>query len=361
MQNGKYLLLIINPGSTSTKISVFEDDREILSETITHKIEELSRFNRASDQDLYRMEIIVRILREHEFALEKIDAVVGRGGLLRPIEGGTYAVNEQMVADLKRGILGDHPSNCGGLIAYAISKALGCQAFIVDPVVVDEMEPLARISGMPLIERRSIFHALNQKAVARDTAKQLGKSYFETDIIVAHLGGGITVGAHHNGRVIDVNNGLDGDGPFSPERSGGVPAGDLIKAAFSGEYTYPEMKKLIKGLGGVVAYLGLQDMRVVEKRIEEGDARAALIYEAMAYQVAKEIGAMATVLKGRVDAIALTGGLAYSKKFVGMVEERVSFLAPVMVFPGEQEMRALALGGLRVLKNEEKVKEYRVK
>lgn len=359
MQNDKYLLLIINPGSTSTKISMYENDTEILSETITHKIEELSRFNRASDQDLYRMEIIVRILREQKVALENIDAVVGRGGLLRPIEGGTYAVNEQMVADLKRGILGDHPSNCGGLIAYAISKALGCHAFIVDPVVVDEMEPLARISGMPLIERRSIFHALNQKAVARDTAKQLGKSYFESDIIVAHLGGGITVGAHHKGHVIDVNNGLDGDGPFSPERSGGVPAGDLIKVAFSGEYTYPEMKKLIKGLGGVVAYLGLHDMRAVEKRIEEGDARAKLIYEAMAYQVAKEIGAMATVLKGQVDAIALTGGLAFSKQFVRMVEERVQFIAPVMVFAGEQEMRALALGGLRVLKGEEKVKEYR--
>ncbi|HHJ53602.1 MAG TPA: butyrate kinase [Caldithrix abyssi] len=359
MLDNAYLLLIVNPGSTTTKVSIFKDEQEIFTETIAHKIEELSRFNRASDQDLYRMEIIVRILREKEIPIEKIDAVVGRGGLLRPIEGGTYTVNEQMVADLKRGVLGDHPSNCGGLIAYAISKALGCQAFIVDPVVVDEMEPVAKISGMPLIQRRSIFHALNQKAVARDTAKKLGKSYREVNLIVAHLGGGITVGAHRKGRVIDVNNGLDGDGPFSPERSGGVPVGDLVKAAFSGEYTYPEMKKLIKGLGGVVAYLGIHDMRLVEKKIEEGDTRAKLIYEAMAYQVAKEIGALAAVLKGQVDAISLTGGLAHSEQFVEMVKERVSFLAPVFVFPGEQEMRALALGGLRVLKGAEEAKEYR--
>lgn len=352
------MLLIINPGSTSTKISIFKNEQEIYTETITHKIEELSRFNRASDQDLYRMEIIVRKLREHNISLNDIDAVVGRGGLLRPIEGGTYTVNEQMVADLKKGILGDHPSNCGGLIAYAIGKALGCQAFIVDPVVVDEMEDVARISGMPLIERRSIFHALNQKAVARDAAKQLGKRYRDTSLIVVHMGGGITVGAHRQGKVIDVNNGLDGDGPFSPERSGSVPVGDLIKAAFSGEYTYPEMKKLIKGLGGMVAYLGSHDVQEIEKRIDKGDEKAKMIYEAMAYQVCKEIGAAATVLMGKVDAIALTGGLAYSDRFVSLIKKRVEFIAPVYLFPGEQEMRALALGGLRVLLGQEEAKTY---
>ncbi len=358
MPKEPFLILVVNPGSTSTKISVFENDNEIFTETITHKIEELSRFNKASDQDLYRMEMIVNVLRSQGIALEKLSAVVGRGGLLRPIEGGTYAVNEQMVADLKQGVMGDHPSNCGGLIAYAISKALGCQAFIVDPVVVDEMDALARISGMPLIERKSIFHALNQKAVARDAAAKLNKSYFESRLIVVHLGGGITVGAHLNGRVVDVNNGLDGDGPFSPERSGGVPAGDLVKAAFSGEYTFPEMKKLIKGLGGAVAYLGTHDMRAVEELVAEGDARATLIFEAMAYQVSKEIGAMATVLNGKVDAIALTGGIAYSERFVALIKKRVDFIAPVFLFPGEQEMRALALGGLRVLNAEEKAKTY---
>ncbi len=353
------LILAINPGSTSTKISLFEGEKEILTETIRHKIEELARFNRASDQDLYRMELIVQVLREKKVPLEKIKAVVGRGGLVRPIEGGTYIVTEQMVADLKRGIMGDHPSNCGGLIAYAISKLLGCQAFIVDPVVVDELQDIARISGMPLIPRKSIFHALNQKAVAREAAKKLGKKYRECNLIVAHMGGGITVGAHAKGRVIDVNNGLDGDGPFSPERSGGVPVGDLVKVAFSGEYTYPEMKQLIKGHGGMVAYLGTNDLRVVEDRIaKENDAEAKLIYEAMAYQVAKEIGAMSTVLFGKVDAIALTGGVAKSERFVGLIKERVSHLAPVFVFPGEEEMKALALGGLRVLRGEERAKVY---
>ena len=358
MVDNDFLILAVNPGSTTTKISVFKNDREEFTETITHKIEELSRFNKASDQDLYRMEILVRVLRENNIPLQDIDAVVGRGGLLRPIAGGTYAVNEQMVADLKKGILGDHPSNCGGLIAYAISKALDCQAFIVDPVVVDELDDVARISGMPLIVRKSIFHALNQKAVAREAAKKLNKSYFDVNLIIAHMGGGITVGAHQKGLVIDVNNGLDGDGPFSPERSGSVPVGALVKAAFSGEYTLPEMKKLIKGLGGMVAYLGTHDLREVEKMVAEGNEKATLIYKAMAYQVAKEIASLGAVLKGKVDAVVLTGGLAFSMGFTNLIKERVSFIAPLYIIPGEQEMRALALGGLRVLKGEEEVKAY---
>lgn len=358
MDGKKKLILTINPGSTTTKVAVFLEEEEIFSKTITHNLEELARFNKASDQDLYRMGIIVRELREQKIEVEKLDAVVGRGGLLRPIEGGTYTVNDQMAADLKKGVLGDHPSNCGGLIALAISKALGCQSFIVDPVVVDELQPVARISGMPLIERKSIFHALNQKAVARDAAAKMGKKYSETNQIVVHLGGGITVGAHKMGRVVDVNNGLDGDGPFSPERSGGVPVGDLVKAAFSGEYTLPEMKKLIKGLGGAVAYLGTHNMLDIEKRVVEGDAQAKLIFEAMAYQVSKEVGALATVLEGKVDCISLTGGLAHSKPFTDYIEKHVGFIAPVFHFPGEQEMRALALGGLRVLRGDEQAKEY---
>jgi len=352
------LILAVNPGSTSTKISIFKGEKEQFTQNIAHKIEELSRFNKASDQDLYRMEIIIRVLREEGIPLNELKAVVGRGGLLRPIEGGTYAVNEQMVADLKRGILGDHPSNCGGLIAYAISKALGCLACIVDPVVVDELEDVARISGMPLIQRKSIFHALNQKAVARQIADRLNKSYSDINVIIAHMGGGITVGAHYKGRVIDVNNGLDGDGPFSPERSGSVPVGDLVKAAFSGEYTLTDMKKLIKGHGGMVAYLGTHDLKAVEERIASGDKQALLIYKAMAYQVAKEIGSAAVVLKGKVDGIGLTGGIAHSKDFIEMIKERVDFIAPVYIYPGEQEMRALALGALRVLRGEEKIKEY---
>lgn len=358
MPDKSYSILVVNPGSTTTKVSFFIDEKEEFYKIITHNSEDLSRFNKSSDQDLYRMEIIVRVLRENNISLNSIGAVVGRGGLLRPIEGGTYIVNEQMIADLKHGYLGDHPSNCGGLIAYAISKTLGCNAYIVDPVVVDEFEPIARISGMPLISRRSLYHALNQKAIGRETASKLGKKYADINLIVAHLGGGITVGAHKCGRVIDVNNGLDGDGPFSPERSGQVPVGDLIRAAFSGEYTHSDMKKLILGHGGMVAYLGTHDLRVVEDRVNKGDEEAKLIYEAMAYQIAKEIGVCATVLKGDVEAIAITGGLAQSHQFVDLIIERVKFIAPVHVFPGEQEMRALALGALRVLKGEEQAKIY---
>lgn len=358
MSDKSYSILVVNPGSTTTKVSYFIDEKEEFHKIITHNKEDLSRFNKSSDQDLFRMEIIVKVLRDNNINMSSIGAVVGRGGLLRPIEGGTYIVNEQMVADLKHGQLGDHPSNCGGLIAYAISKALGCHAYIVDPVVVDEFEPLARVSGMPLISRRSLYHALNQKAIGRETALKLAKKYSEINLIVAHLGGGITVGAHKCGRVIDVNNGLDGDGPFSPERSGQVPVGDLIKAAFSGEYTHSDMKKLILGHGGMIAYLGTNDLRVIEDRVNKGDEEAALIYEAMAYQIAKEIGACATVLKGDVDAISITGGLAQSKQFVDLIIERVKFIAPVHIFPGEQEMRALALGALRVLKGEEEAKIY---
>jgi butyrate kinase len=354
----EFLILVINPGSTTTKISVFKNENEIFTDTITHKIEDLARFNKASDQDLYRMEMIVRTLRQHKIAIEKLSAVVGRGGLLRPIEGGTYTVNEQMIADLKRGIQGDHPSNCGGLIAYAISKTIGCFAFIVDPVVVDELQAEARISGMPLIPRKSIFHALNQKAVAREAADKLNKSYFDSNLIVCHMGGGVTVGVHKNGRVIDVNNGLDGDGPFSPERSGAVPVGDLVKACYSGDYTQPDMKKLIKGHGGMVAYLGTNDLREVEKKVVKGDEKSWLIINAMAYQIAKEIGAAATVLSGKIDIIVLTGGLAKSDSFVEKVKSRIDFMADVMVIPGEQEMKALALGGLRVLSGVEKAKYY---
>jgi butyrate kinase len=351
-------ILVINPGSTSTKISLFKDESELMTETINHKIEDLSRFNKASDQDLYRMEIIVRVLREKNVDISGIKAVVGRGGLVRPIEGGTYTVNDQMMIDLKRGAMGDHPSNCGGLIAHALGKSINCHAFIVDPVVVDEMIPVAKITGMPLINRKSIFHALNQKAVAREVAAQLNKYYTDINVIIAHMGGGITVGCHEKGRVIDVNNGLDGDGPFSAERSGAVPVGDLIKACFSGAYTLSEMKKLVKGHGGIVAYLGTNDMRVVEEKIADGDEKAKLVYQAMVYQIAKEIGAVSTVVHGKIDAIALTGGMARSEQFVKLIKERVEFISPVYVFPGEQEMRALAMGALRVLRGEEQAKSY---
>ena len=353
------LILSINPGSTSTKIAAFDRDKEIFSENISHRVEELARFNQASDQDLYRMEIILNTLRKNKIDINDFAAVVGRGGLLKPIEGGTYKINQEMLADLKRGVQGDHPSNCGGLIAYAIGKMINKPAYIVDPVVVDELSDLARISGMPLISRRSIFHALNQKAVARQVAEKLNKKYNEINVIVSHMGGGITVGAHKNGRVIDVNNGLDGDGPFSSERSGSVPIGDLVKAAFTRGYTLADMKKLIKGHGGIVAYTGTNDLREVEKEVVNGNEKFKLIYEAMAYQVAKEIGSLSTVFGSKVDAIALTGGVAYSDLFCGWIEERVDWIAPVFRFPGEEEMKALTLGALRVLDGEEEAKYYR--
>jgi butyrate kinase len=351
-------ILAINPGSTSTKVSLFFGEDEIFGIKIEHKVEELSRFNKASDQDLYRMELILACLKENKISAAGVKAIVARGGLLKPIEGGTYRVNQQMVADLRQGVQGDHPSNCGGLIAYAIAKNLGCEAFIVDPVVVDELQDLARLSGMPLIKRRSIFHALNQKAIARQAAESLGKTYREANLIVVHLGGGISIGAHQKGRVIDVNNALDGDGPYSPERAGGVPVGDLIKTCFSGEYTYTDMKKLITGHGGVVAYLGTHNMKLVEEEIKKGNQEYQLIYEGIAYQVAKEIGACSTVLKGEVDAICFTGGLARSEMMIDMIKERVKWIAPILIYAGEEEMKALALGALRVLRGEEEAKEY---
>jgi butyrate kinase len=288
-----------------------------------------------------------------------LNAVVGRGGLLKPIEGGTYSVNEVMLEDLKVGILGQHASNLGGIIANEIAKDFSIPAFIVDPVVVDEMEEIARISGIPEIERVSIFHALNQKAVAKRYANEFNNKYEEINVIVAHMGGGISVGAHKNGRVVDVNNALDGEGPFSPERSGGLPVGDLVKLCFSGKYTYDEIKKMINGKGGFVAHYNTNDARAVSEAMRQGDKKAELLLKAMAYQIAKEIGKCAAVLSGKVEAIILTGGIAYGKEIVELIKERVDFIAPVVVYPGEDELLALAQGGLRVLKGEEVAKEYK--
>ncbi|SEF62813.1 butyrate kinase [Caloramator fervidus] len=354
-----FRMLIINPGSTSTKIAVFDDLNPVFVETLRHSSEELAPYNTIFEQYEFRKGVILNALKEKNIPLESLNAVVGRGGLLKPIEGGTYIVNERMLEDLKIGVQGQHASNLGGVIAYEIAKSLNIPAYIVDPVVVDEMDEIARISGMPEIQRKSIFHALNQKAVAKRYAKEKGKKYEELNLIVAHLGGGISVGAHRKGRVVDVNNALDGEGPFSPERTGSLPVGDLVKMCFSGKYTLEEMKKKITGKGGLMAYFGTNDARDVKKMMDEGNKEAELVYKAMAYQVAKEIGMCATVLKGEVDAIILTGGLAYGKEFVEWIKERVSFIAPVVVYPGEDEMLALAEGGLRVLRGEEPAKEYK--
>lgn len=357
MANG-FRILTINPGSTSTKIAVFENDNPLFEEVLRHSNDELVGFKNIIDQYQFRKEVILRTLDEQGINLTKLSAIVGRGGLLAPMPGGTYSVNEIMLEDLSKGLLGQHASNLGGIIANEIAEQFNIPAFIVDPVVVDELEDVARISGMPEIERKSIFHALNQKAVVRRAAKDLDGKYEDFNFIVAHLGGGISVGAHRNGRVIDVNNALDGEGPFSPERSGGLPVGDLVKLCMSEKFTQGEIMKKIVGKGGLVAYLNTNDGRDVQKMIESGDHQAELVYKAMAYQVAKEIGSCAAVLKGEVDGIILTGGLAYDKGLVGWIKEKVNFIAEVLVYPGEDEMLALAEGGLRVLKGEEQAKTY---
>lgn len=354
-----YRLLAINPGSTSTKIAVFDNEEAIFEETLRHSTEELSKYDKVYDQYKFRKDIILNVLNKNNIEIESLDAIVGRGGLLNPIEGGTYVVDDKMLKDLEIGVLGEHASNLGGIIANEIAIMINKPSYIVDPVVVDEMEDIARISGMPEIERKSIVHALNQKAVARRHAKLQNKNYEDMNLIVAHLGGGISVAPHRKGRIIDVNNALDGEGPFSPERSGGLPVGDLIKLCYSGKYTEDEMKKKIKGNGGLVSYLNTNDAREVGKMIEEGNKKAELIYNAMAYQISKEIGSCAAVLKGEVDGIILTGGIAYDKIFTKWIEERVDFISKVYIYPGEDELMALAEGGLRVLRGEEKAKEYK--
>lgn len=352
-------LLIINPGSTSTKIAIFDNEKPVLEQTLRHSNEELAPYASIIDQFEFRKNVILNTLNEKGINITKLNAVVGRGGLVKPVEGGTYRVNERMLEDLRIGVMGQHASNLGGIIANEIASQLNIPAFIVDPVVVDEMEDIARLSGMPEISRVCIFHPLNQKAVARRAAKDMGSKYEDMNFVIAHMGGGISVGAHRKGRVVDVNNALDGEGPFSPERTGGLPVHELIKLCYSGKYTYAELRRKIAGEGGLVAYLGTNDGREVERRINNGDKKAELVYEAMAYQIAKEIGSCAAVLEGKVDAILLTGGLAYDKKLVDWIKERVQFISEVRVYPGEDEMIALAEGGLRVLRGEEKEKEYK--
>ncbi|MCL2027978.1 MAG: butyrate kinase [Bacteroidales bacterium] len=352
-------ILAINPGSTSTKIAVFEDSKQIFLKNIKHSAEELAPFASITDQYEFRKNIILKELENAEIDINTIKIIVGRGGLVKPISSGVYEVNETMKADLRVGVLGLHASNLGGLIADDIAKTIdGGKAYIADPVVVDELEPIARFSGHPAFERVSIFHALNQKAVSRKYANSIGKNYEELNLIVAHLGGGISVGAHQKGRVIDVNNALDGDGPFSPERTGGLPVGALARACFSETYTHDEIQKMICGKGGYVAYLETNDAYEVEKIAAGGDKKAELIQDAMAYQVAKEIGAMSTVLKGEVDAIILTGGIAYGKPFVEAVSERIKHLGNVYIHPGEGEMEALAMNGLLVATGEVTAKIY---
>ncbi|WP_101690421.1 butyrate kinase [Dysgonomonas massiliensis] len=341
-------ILAINPGSTSTKIAVFKENKNIFKTSIRHSAEELSKYKNTIDQYPFRKELILEELKKNNIDFE-FHAVIGRGGLLKPIPGGVYEVNEQMIDDVKNNSK-DHASNLGCLLAADIASMLpGCKALIADPVVVDELKDIARISGLPEIPRVSIFHALNQKAIARRYAREVGKVYEESRLIVCHMGGGISTGVHLDGKVVDVNNGLDGEGPFSPERSGSLPSGSLIDMCFSGEYTLEDMKKKIVGNGGLVAHLGSNNLLEIMRRVEEGDKHAELIVNAMIYNIAKRIGSAAVVLKGRIDAIILTGGLAYSDYVVLHLKDHISFLGPVRVYPGEDEMEALATNALSAL------------
>ena len=353
-----YKLLIINPGSTSTKIGVYSGEKEVLVETLRHSSDEIAKYDTIFDQKGFRKEVIMNVLKENNIDVNSLDAIVGRGGMLRPIPGGTYEVTDKLLEDLKVGVSGQHASNLGGILAKEIANEVGIRAFIVDPVVVDELQDVARISGIPELPRRSIFHALNQKAVAKRYAKENGKRYNDLNLVVVHMGGGVSVAAHRDGLVVDVNNTLDGDGPFSPERAGSVPVGDLVKLCFSGKYTQAEIYSKIVGKGGYVAYLNTNDARDVLKAREEGDEYASLIFDAFIYQICKAIGEMSTVLNGKVDQIILTGGIAYSPVVVNAIKEKVQWISDVTVYPGEDELLALAQGAIRVLNGEEDAREY---
>ncbi|ATW27999.1 butyrate kinase [Candidatus Formimonas warabiya] len=356
MSEATYSILAINPGSTSTKIALYENGQQIYKGTIEHPKGETDQFKTVADQFEMRKEAIIKALQGRNFDLKTLSAVVGRGGILPPMKSGAYEVNQAMMDRLMHNPLVGHASNLGALIAHEIARPLGIKAYIYDPVTVDEYEDVARISGLPEISRRSECHALNSRAVAREAARKLNKPYDQLNIIVTHLGGGISTSLHKKGRMVDVI--PDDEGPFSPERAGRVPCRQLVELCYSGKYERGTMLKRLRGQGGLTAYLGINNAREVEARIKNGDEYARLIYYAMAYQVAKGIGELATVVNGQVDRIVMTGSMAYSEMITGWIKEKVAFIAPVEVIPGEHELEALAAGALRVVKGEETAHEY---
>lgn len=353
-----FLILVLNPGSTSTKVAVYKNDQPLVSESMEHDKSEIEKYARIVDQYPMRKQVVLEFLARHKIDPKKLSAVVDRGGLLKPISSGTYRINQAMLDDLKQAKRGEHISNVGAFIAREIAQAAGCPAFIVDAVSVDEFSPLARVAGLAGIERKSLLHALNMRMAALQACRELGQRLDQVNLIVAHLGGGISISPVDHGRFVDVNNANEG-GPFSPERAGGVPCGALVQMCFSGQFSAEEIKKKLTRSGGLAAYLGTNKAHHVKDRVLAGDAKAEEVFRAMAYQVAKEIGACATVLKGRVDAIVVTGGVAFNQIFTDWVRERVAFISPkFLVYPGEDEMPALAAGALRVLRGEEQVREY---
>lgn len=346
-------ILVINPGSTTTKIAIYDNSVCSLLKTLYHSITDLAPYKSINEQFEYRKSSILNELEHDRIDLASILVVIGRGGLTYPLKSGVYYINELMVEHCRKGVMGEHASNLGSMIAYDIARMNpGTLALVADPVVTDEMEDIARVSGHPLFKRISIFHALNQKATARQHAAKIGRQYEDLNLIVVHLGGGISIGAHHRGRVIDVNNALNGEGPFSPERSGTLPVGQLIDICFSGKYSREEIRNMVSNEGGLLAYLGTNDAREIEMAAKNGDKKAAFYLEAMAYQISKSIGEMSTVLKGRVDAILITGAIAYNWNLMGLIRERVDFIAPVSVYAGQDELKALAMNALMVAREE---------
>ncbi len=352
-----YKVLAINPGSTSTKVALYDEERPLLDLTLRHSTEEISRFTDVIDQLDWRRGLILSALREQSFNIKDLSVVIGRGGLIRPIPAGVYEVNSRMRYDLRNAQM-KHACNLGGLLAAQIAHMAGVKAYIADPPVVDEMDDVARISGMPMCPRKPIFHALNQKAIARLHCDRAGWTYEKSNLIVAHMGGGISVAAHRQGRIVDVNNALDGDGPFAPDRAGSIPSSELIKVCFSGQYTKEELLKFISSKGGLVAYLGTNSVIQVMERIAEGDQRAKKVLESMCYNISKQIGAMAAALSGKVQAILLTGGIAYNEPIVEYIREHCGFIAPVEVYPGENELEALVMNALVVLRGTVTPKVY---
>ncbi len=353
------LILVINPGSTSTKVALYKNENVFAEKTLRHSAEELSQYKNIIDQKDTRKRLIKDFLDEYHMTIDMIDIFVGRGGILKPLkQSGTYLVNDEMISDLSQAKYGQHASNLGAIIAYEYAKEYDKPAFIVDPVCIDEMNDIARISGLKGIERQSTYHALNQKAVARKHAEKIDKAYKDLNLIVCHLGGGISVGLHMKGKVVDVNNALGGDGPFSPERTGTIPTYPLVKLCFSGKYSEHEIKKMLVGHGGLVSYVHTTDAVEIEKRIQAGDTEVAFYFNAMAYRVAKEIGGLYFIASGEIDDILITGGLAYNQTFMSYLKAYIEPIKPFVEYPGEFEMQALVLGALRVINKEEEAHIY---
>jgi len=357
MERKDELILVINPGSTSTKVGVFEAERMTYSESFEHKASELAAFHHITDQLGLRKAAVEEALLKSGTDRGSLAAVACRGGRFKPMASGTYAVNDRMIEDAKACLQGEHASNLACMIGREIADELGIKAYVTDPVSVDELDDVARVAGIKEIRRNSLSHALNMKAMARRPADELGKKYEDCRMVVAHMGGGGSVSAHAGGLMVDLNN-CDKEGPFTAERAGGLPTLDLVALCYSGRYTHGQMIKKLVGGAGLMSHLGTKDAREVERRIESGDKEAELVFRAMAYQVAKAIGGMSAVLSGKVDVIVITGGMARSKRLLDEISSRVSFIAPVRAYPGEDELEALAMGTLRVLRGEEEPKEY---